>query len=689
MNDGIGLMSRRLARKIAAHLGLDTVPSGFQGRLGGAKGFWIIDSSHFDDDDDEWIEIYRSQTKWVCRYDEDPDHRTFEVRGAPSPLKPADVNEQFLVILEDRAPDRYRLRDVVKAHFERTAATELRAIARAARHPMTLLSLVHQTEISCAEKAADGYVPFLGGLPRQDGEMLKFLLNGGFDMSNVFVADLVKKMAKQIADSLRNNLKISVPRSTYAFMVVDFAGVLDEGEVHLGFSTQFVTDGEATGELHDQDVLVARAPAHFPSDIQKVRAVFRPELRHLKDVIVFSIKGAAPLAEYLSGGDYDGDRAWVCWDPDIVDNFEGVPVPEKKKMYEDELLKDCYIQQDTTTVDEALSRNSGGAGRGTSEFMTHGFLHATRPNMLGRCTAYKEKVCYHDNSISSDRAIALSALLGRLVDQEKQGVIFTPEDLGRVKTRFVRMPRIAADMPAYKSGSRPDRCKHILDWLRFEVAEPVIEREMRGIMASLSKTQKMARTGEDKDLEFYSDELDTLANSLDVYEKLRRALHRDLKGALQFWKDTVPGPLVNDNFPSKLEAAYQKWLSIRPPEECLADRALRVQLFGAAAAATGVETPDSHSYWGKLKASVTFKLFQYSSVRFVFRVAGRQLQAIKAERCTARDSGDGGPVPMIPGMYALHRPHNKLINSLMAPGKDEQYENVVESLQGLSFADET
>ena len=43
-------------------------------------------------------------------------------------------------------------------------------------------------------------------------------------------------------------------------------------------------------------------------DQQKVHAVVNPKLSRLKDVIVFSTKGSTPLADILSGGDYDGDK---------------------------------------------------------------------------------------------------------------------------------------------------------------------------------------------------------------------------------------------------------------------------------------------------------------------------------------------------------------------------------------------
>ncbi|KAF9769176.1 hypothetical protein IL306_013421, partial [Fusarium sp. DS 682] len=127
----------------------------------------------------------------------------------------------------------------------------------------------------------------------------------------------------------KDKMHINISQSTWAFIVVDFQQVLGPDEIQLCFSSPFDNGFEQRHDLGGFDVVVARCPAHLPSDIQKVKEVFKPELRHLKDVIVFPCTGREPLADKLSGGDYDGDRAWICWDSDIVDNFQNAKVPLK------------------------------------------------------------------------------------------------------------------------------------------------------------------------------------------------------------------------------------------------------------------------------------------------------------------------------------------------------------------------
>lgn len=68
-------------------------------------------------------------------------------------------------------------------------------------------------------------------------------------------------------------MNIGLGRSTYAFMIADPLAILEEGEIHLGFSAAFTDKVSEFSDtmLNDMDILVARLPAHLPSDIQKVR----------------------------------------------------------------------------------------------------------------------------------------------------------------------------------------------------------------------------------------------------------------------------------------------------------------------------------------------------------------------------------------------------------------------------------
>lgn len=327
MNDGAGRISPNLMRKLRDRLGLQTIPSAIQGRLGSAKGMWLVDVK--DHSNEEWIETYPTQRKWQCDMS-DEAHRTLEIRSWSTELVSASLNIQFLPILEDRAKDPALMRATFVQNMTTESETELEDIKLALQHMELFRKWCREGSQPSFQRLTSRSVPFLGGLPDGFEDVMSFLVDGGFEpMRLKFLQKIVFQRQKTKGDAMKEELRIKISKSTYAYMLVDFWGVLEADEVHLSFSSKFNDGTDELTDLDDREILVARSPAHLPSDIQKVKAVFRPELRHLRDVIIFSSKGDMPLAAKLSGGDYDGDKAWICWDPDIVNNFQNHPLPPK------------------------------------------------------------------------------------------------------------------------------------------------------------------------------------------------------------------------------------------------------------------------------------------------------------------------------------------------------------------------
>lgn len=309
MNDGVGRMSRKVAKMIQTALGLSSPPCAVQGRLGSAKGMWIVDVT--DTPDELWIETYPSQRKWVLKAT-DQEHRTLEIRSwAPEKLRSASLNLQFLPVLEDRAIDKQEMRGTMSKLLKDNLRQELSEQRESLESPIQFQKWISANSAHRSERLVRGYVPFQGGLPREDEEIMACMLNAGFDpWRNKFLNEMAYNAQFRMCEKLSKKLNIKIGCSAYLFMVVDFSHELEEGEVHIAFGDRFKVElGDWEGTMvHGKDVLVARSPAHFPSDIQRVKAVFKPELAHLQNVIVFSAKGTTPLAEKLSGGDYDGDQ---------------------------------------------------------------------------------------------------------------------------------------------------------------------------------------------------------------------------------------------------------------------------------------------------------------------------------------------------------------------------------------------
>lgn len=81
----------------------------------------------------------------------------------------------------------------------------------------------------------------------------------------------VRDIIDQYCNDLKAKLHIKIPNSTTLLCVADPTGTLKEGEVSLRFSNGILDPKTLRkNQVVVGDILVARNPAHLPSDIQKV-----------------------------------------------------------------------------------------------------------------------------------------------------------------------------------------------------------------------------------------------------------------------------------------------------------------------------------------------------------------------------------------------------------------------------------
>lgn len=673
MNDGIARVSPSVMRKIRDSLGLTDTPCAIQARLGSAKGMWITDVT--DTTQEDWIETYPSQEKWECNWS-DELHRTLEVKACASSLRPATLNLQFLPILEARSHNRLRMRETISAHLAVELAHDLEYMKTSIKHPESFRQWLKDSSTHSESRVFHREVSFLGGLPNNQQDKMAFLVDGGFDpMKQKYLQDLVFEHQNQKCDKLREQLKIKISRSTYAFMVVDFWGILEPNEVQLCFSSKFGEGSDEYFDLDGVDVLVARSPAHLPSDIQKVRAVFRPELRSLKDVIIFSSKGETPLADMLSGGDYDGDKAWVCWDPDIVENFNGV-LPQNILPSHTKPDFSKYLERDKKKVDQFIRDH--GKKHYVDVMVEKAFSFSLNPKLLGLCTSYKERLCYHFNTISSEPVVKLSWLLGELADQTKNGIIFDEPHWKRFRSDILkRVPQLRK--PAYKGGDVM-HTEHIIDHLKFDVAKGVVDNELTSL-ASFYKLDP-AHTF-DVDLANYWNQFEESLGQRNIHGLTQArwliALSDNLKSQLESCRELWAERMLSKDYRANVLEVYNKWREIEPHIEAslLTDEPHLIETVRAFLLQPETHHPDL-TQWQLLKASMTFKMFYRTHTKFTWQVAGRQLQFIKAlkysaevsagtdSRVQGREGGGGAAVLVIPRLYAALRPDNKYIKRIIA-----------------------
>ncbi|KAI1822672.1 hypothetical protein F4861DRAFT_550569 [Xylaria intraflava] len=675
MNDGIGRMSTALARQIRDIMGLDDIPAGYQGRFGSAKGFWIRDTE--DTSNEIWIETYPSQRKWKCDFNEE-DHRTFEVRNASTELRSANLNLQLLPILEDRAIDPSDMKKQIGKFMRDSLELDLKSQKEAMQDPAHFKLWVHENAGMSRrqDRIRFGHMPWAAGLPTSKEDQMDFLLSHGFQPTKLeFLRKIAYDLRKDKCEELQTRLNVKVGRSTYAYMVIDFTGVLGENEIHLGFSSRFSDEKSGFSEtfLHGMDVLVARTPAHYPSDIQRVKAVFKPELGSLKDVIIFSSKGEIPLADKLSGGDYDGDIAWVCWEPSIVNNFKNAELPNVPDLFRSGVLtklKDTYAELAQAHGPESV----------VTEFIDRAFRFNMEQNLLGICTNYKEKLCYANGSVRDEAAIYLSTLISNLVDRAKQGIVFTGQHWNRERKRLNGLQkdgrraknRLEPPEPRYKKNNweGDKRPTHIIDYVKFDVGKPTIERELKELDRYLGQAQTY-----DGDLVKFFEFFEKLQNpkkkdgksgkeKKSTWGTILEELQKKIDATIETWVDS------RDEFDVRLSNTYEMWRNIKPTDK-VSSNAVR-SLCETGLADVGL------SQWDLLKASFCFKLYHTKHPKFHWYIAGYQLAYLKSIIVSKETIAP--PVLMTPSMYAGTRPDAKFVRAVAALNNDRRVEQAGEEL---------
>ena len=353
-----------------------------------------------------------------------------------------------------------------------------------------------------------------------------------------------------------------------------------------------------------------------------MRAVFKPELGIYRDVIVFSSKGTCSLAEKLSGGDFDGDRAWICWEPSIVDPFQNASVPEPVD------LKEFDIEKDKLRVQDIYS-----SGDFMSKLLLHAFDFNFRVNMLGTCTAYHEAMCYHGTSIGDESATAIAFLLGQLVDRAKNGIIFDESSWNayRRKKGLKQYKK-----PAYKdkANAKPSNT-NLIDNMVFVVAK----RVRQDALGKFANHFENVGTQDEDLVRLYITERDS--EEAQAGQPLSPVLW-DLKNQLariyDYWKrnvtphDDSKEPTVrrgvNISFRALVEKCRADFLAIEPlalENNPVTKRWKREQ-----------NQKHGLRYWDLLKASFVYHEWHKVGRRYPWYVAGVELGELKA---TARGKG--------------------------------------------------
>ncbi|KAJ6509835.1 RNA-directed RNA polymerase [Mycena vulgaris] len=295
-SDGCGLISKWLAIQLAKKKkiifrGVRYTPCVFQIRYLGYKGVLMLhpqlDTARATIPGETSLVHFRKSMKKFST----TQNTTFSVVDHSCPYSFGRLNNDIIVLLSSLGISDEKLLAKQEEYF--------RWIREATTDPMAAVDFASSlNEYALAER---------------------ILLDG---LDDAKVTEAIRHLQLKEIGSFKNDRnkdrsRMIVQKSRLIFGVCDPFGVLREGEVHIRVTTG--RKGQTT-PIH-ADVLVVRNPCLHPGDCLKLRAVHRPELSHLVDCIVFAgvaKPGHKAAPSMSSGGDLDGDKYFVCWDPDLV-----------------------------------------------------------------------------------------------------------------------------------------------------------------------------------------------------------------------------------------------------------------------------------------------------------------------------------------------------------------------------------
>ncbi|QDS77841.1 hypothetical protein FKW77_006546 [Venturia effusa] len=666
MNDGCSLISVGACHEIWRKLGLTgPIPSAFQARINGAKGVWIRSAPPDTTSPHHlsvWIEISTSQEKFKPHEEDtddqfDPNRWTFEVVSTTHKLTSNTLNVAFIPILEDRNVRHTDLEGFIKGIMD----AERHELVSSVRDPVRLRAWAHKNMVSKPkpgknedEVAGD---KLKGSLPYARVDRVIHLLEAGFTPDNLpLLGSFVEKVARQHFSLAVASFKIQLPKSTMVIGIADPTGILQPGEISMFFSTPIIDEisGNFFPFLDDKEVLVARHPSLRSSDVQKVRAVYRAELAHLLDVVVFPSKGRVPLAGKLQGGDYDGDTFWVCWEPALTKDFVNAPAPLPDQLPDPEALG---IKVDRRKLGEFLREPEP-----VRRFLSESFKFRFQPDLLGRCTNLHKRLVYKENSLTKGGVSDLADLHDYLIDSSKNGYIFGDKDFDKYVTKVTGLEKASLKEEGYEKAMlvgfedehltqkirAPLILDRILDMLYFRLMEPEIR-------AAIADVKHLCTPKDDLDLDealaepyqselrdsdpAIREELDTLMKVLTpINDTWNKTMFPNAKGLVG--DDRSHG--ARERWSAAIDKCHSMYEAIKPEnvKHTIITRWTKRRHQGP-------------TEWDLIKASALYTKYPYkrfpNKALFIFNMAGKHLMYIKAVN-------DPNTRPIRPNMLEAMKP---------------------------------
>ncbi|PWN51943.1 hypothetical protein IE53DRAFT_28075 [Violaceomyces palustris] len=474
MTDGAAPASHSIMKAIAESLDSHVIPSAFQARVCGAKGVWFLDPTTRAELSDtarqapRTITVRPSQLKLESGAFEkvDPSQRIIDLLTPARTYHPCTLSKQIIMLLANNGVPVSVFQEIQRKQLEQILEdfSNWEGPEWAVRHRLTVAIESHcnveagkiKRSMSDSEARAQGYFSRVEedarGERQRDAEFesekdlfftvqgrhkwnsmplskancaCEMLLAGFHPQRCYYLADLLQSIAKNSIEKVVRRFSLPISKSAEAICIPDPVGVLEPDEIQFRFGDP-VTDEETKLRLWhvpEGDVLVTRHPCLLPTDIRKVKSVLRSELKDYHHVVVFSVKGQRPLADLLSGGDYDGDTVRVFWGQDLVGPFENQPLRFTESPFK---ISDVFHKSELTVQDflEA-NRDKDPSSRDQSliELLIKPIFSYELKGILGNmhlCASYRW-------GCESKEAVELAHKFNQCMDGPKTGLEMKPE----------------------------------------------------------------------------------------------------------------------------------------------------------------------------------------------------------------------------------------------------------------------
>ncbi|KAJ3515971.1 hypothetical protein NLJ89_g1430 [Agrocybe chaxingu] len=354
MTDGAGKINRWSLKQIRHRLDWEDRPTAIQTRIFGTKGLLIDDNKNADEFG--FVQLTPSQRKIIFPEggEIDPAHRIIDVLRASHMKTPCRLSVETIINLsENGVPKdafvqllRQSLEDMVLPLLDWESKDAMRKLwcnvrrlgavmhARRAREEAGLARAKGYSERDADDNELEDEDGFslsdsadtqrssawwgdeVSGCPSSLEETVMCMIDSGFTPQEcpVLRDKLQKFITGRVKEYIRS-YRIDVPMSATGFLIPQVClNLAKSSSKVLDDNLKFLTERKQTFILATfclRDTL-----ANF---LQTFR---RPELHHLVDVIVFSTKGPRRAADFLSGGDYDGDKGIYIYQPELVNLFK-------------------------------------------------------------------------------------------------------------------------------------------------------------------------------------------------------------------------------------------------------------------------------------------------------------------------------------------------------------------------------